>query len=101
MYYIHPATSELYYMCMLLMIAEGATNYADILTFNGRVYNTNREACEGRGLLESDNEWNLLFDEAIVSHPHTSLGNYLLLSCFIVLSVMCVVCLISTGFTLC
>jgi hypothetical protein len=52
---------------MLLMIVKGATNYADIQTFNGRVYNTYREVCEARGLLESDNEWNLLFDEAIVS----------------------------------
>ena len=31
------------------------------------MYNTYREACEARGLLESDNEWILLFDEAIVS----------------------------------
>jgi hypothetical protein len=67
MYYVHPTAGELYYLCMLLMIVKGATNYADIRTFNGRVYNTYREACEARGLLESDNEWNLLFDEAIVS----------------------------------
>ena len=31
------------------------------------MYETFREACEARGLLEGDNEWNLLFDEAIVS----------------------------------
>jgi hypothetical protein len=67
MYYVHPTAGELYYLCMLLMIVKGATNYADIQTFNGRVYNTYREVCEARGLLESDNEWNLLFDEAIVS----------------------------------
>jgi hypothetical protein len=52
---------------MLVMIVKGATNYAGVRTFNGRVYNTYREACEARGLLESDNEWILLFDEAIVS----------------------------------
>ena len=67
MYYVHPTAGELYYLCMLLMIVKGATNYADVRTFNGRVYNTYREACEARGLLESDNEWILLFDEAIVS----------------------------------
>ena len=49
------------------MIVKGATNYADVRTVDGRVYNTYREACEARGLLESDNEWILLFDEAIVS----------------------------------
>jgi hypothetical protein len=67
MYYIHPTVGELYYLRMLLMIVKGATNYADIRTFNGRVYNTYRDASEVRGLLESDNEWHLLFDEAIVS----------------------------------
>jgi hypothetical protein len=67
MYYVHPTAGELYYLRMLLMIVKGATNYADVRTFNGRVYETFRGACEARGLLESDNEWNLLFDEAIVS----------------------------------
>jgi len=67
MYYVHPAAGELYYLRMLLMIIKGATNYPDVRTFNNRVYSTFREACEARGLLESDNEWSLLFDEAIVS----------------------------------
>jgi hypothetical protein len=48
------------------MIVKGATNYADVRTFNSKVYHTFREACDARGLLEGDNEWNLLFDEAIV-----------------------------------
>jgi hypothetical protein len=52
---------------MLLMIVKGATNYADVRTFNGHVYCTFRAACEAHGLLEGDNEWILLFDEAIVS----------------------------------
>jgi hypothetical protein len=67
MYYVHPTAGELYYLRMLLMIVKGAKNYADVRTFDNRVYNTFREACEARGLLEGDNEWNLLFDEAIVS----------------------------------
>jgi len=67
MYYVHPTAGELYYLRILLMIVKGATNYADVRNFDGRVYNTYREACEARGLLESDNEWILLFDEAIVS----------------------------------
>ena len=52
---------------MLLMIVKGATNYADVRTFNNKVYHTFRDACDARGLLEGGNEWNLLFDEAIVS----------------------------------
>jgi hypothetical protein len=64
---VHPAAGELYYLRMLLMIVKGATNYADVRTFNNKVYHTFQEACDARGLLEGDNEWNLLFDEAIVS----------------------------------
>ena len=64
---MHPAAGELYYLCMLLMIVKGATNYADVRTFNNKVYHTFRDACDARGLLEGDNEWNLLFDEVIVS----------------------------------
>jgi hypothetical protein len=62
-YYVHPSAGELYYLCMLLMIIKGARSYDDVRTFNTRVYSTFCEAC---GLLENDNEWNLLFDEAIV-----------------------------------
>lgn len=49
------------------MIVKGAQSYADMRTHNGIVYSTFREACEARGLLEGDNEWYLLFDEAIES----------------------------------
>ena len=67
MYYVHPTAGKLYYLRMLLMIIKGAKNYADIRTFENKVYGTFQAACEARGLFKSDNEWNLLFDEAIVS----------------------------------
>jgi hypothetical protein len=67
MYYMHPASGELYYLRMLLMIVKEATNFADVRTYNGHVHCTFRAACEAHGLLEGDNEWILLFDEAIVS----------------------------------
>lgn len=67
MYYVHPAAGELYYLRMLLMIVKGATSYADIRTYNGVTYETYRETFEARGILEGDNEWHLLFDEAVQS----------------------------------
>ena len=67
MYYVHPTAGELYYLRMLLVIVKGAKNYADIRTFENKVYDTFQEACEARGLLEGDHEWILLFDEAIIS----------------------------------
>jgi hypothetical protein len=66
MYYVHPSVGELYYLCMLLMIVKGERSYDDVRMFNTRVYSTFHEACEKCGLHENDNEWNLLFDEAIV-----------------------------------
>lgn len=67
MYYVSPVSDELYYLQMLLMIVKGAMSYADVRTYDGVVYLTFKQACEARGLLESDNECHLLFDEAIVS----------------------------------
>ncbi|XP_066162009.1 uncharacterized protein [Oryza sativa Japonica Group] len=64
---MHGPCGELYYLRMLLMIVKGAQSYADVRTYDGVVYGTYREACEARGLLEGDNEWHLLFDEAIVT----------------------------------
>lgn len=58
---------------MLLMIVKGAMSYADVRTYDGVVYTTFREACEARGLLESDNEWYLLFDKAIISASSSQL----------------------------
>lgn len=66
-YYVSPTAGELYYLRMLLMIVKGACSYADVRTFNGVTYSTFKEVCEARGLLDSDNEWHLLFDEAILS----------------------------------
>ena len=87
MYYVHPTVGELYYLCMLLMIVKGATSYVDLRTFSGTIYATFREACEARGLLESDNEWSLLFDEAIVSA-----SSHQLRQLFVTVTLHCSVC---------
>jgi hypothetical protein len=84
MYSVHPTPGELYYLHMLLMIVNGSTSYADIRTFNGQVYDTFRAACKERGLLESDNEWKLLFDEAIVS-----MSSYQLRQLFVTVVMFC------------
>ena len=64
-YYVHPSTSELYYLRMLLMLVKGATCYADVRTNNAVVYETFKDACAARGLLGDDNEWYCAFDEAL------------------------------------
>jgi hypothetical protein len=46
------------------MVVKGATNYEDIRTYNGIVYQTFKEACAARGLLSDDKEWYNTFEEA-------------------------------------
>jgi hypothetical protein len=38
--------------------------YIDLRTYNGIIYQTFKEACVARGLLNDDNEWYKTFDEA-------------------------------------
>jgi len=64
LYYVNPTEGERFYLRMLLMIVKGATDYKDIRTYNGTVYQTFKEACAARGLLNDDNEWYKTFDEA-------------------------------------
>jgi hypothetical protein len=87
MYYVHPTAGELYYLRMLLMFVSGAMSFVDMRTFQNTVYKTFREACEARGFLEGDNEWNLLFDEAILSASAFQLRQM-----FITIVVHCPVC---------
>jgi hypothetical protein len=40
LYYVNPMEGERFYLRMLLMVVKGATNYEDIRTYNGIVYQT-------------------------------------------------------------
>ena len=53
-YSVHPASGELFYFRMLLMIVKGAKCYEDVRIYNGIVYSIFREACGSRGLLGDD-----------------------------------------------
>jgi len=64
LYYVHPTEGERFYLRMLLMIVKGATSYVDLRTYNGITYQTFKEACAARGLLNDDNEWYKTFQEA-------------------------------------
>jgi hypothetical protein len=64
-YNVHPTTNELFFLRMLLNVVEGATCFEDLRTYHGTLFNSFKEACEARGLVGNDNEWFLLFDEAI------------------------------------
>jgi hypothetical protein len=63
-YYVNPMKGERFYLRMLLIIVKGAQSYDDIKAYKGIIYNTFKEACAARGLLNNDNEWYWTFSEA-------------------------------------
>ena len=64
MYFASPAQGERFYLRLLLTAVTGATSFLDLYTFDNVVYDTFREACLARGLLESDREWIQCLQEA-------------------------------------
>jgi hypothetical protein len=52
--YAHPGEGERYYLRVLLNHVRGATSFEDLRTVSGTMYSTFREACEKRGLVETD-----------------------------------------------
>lgn len=52
--YANPAEGERYFLRVLLNHVRGATSYENLRTVAGITYSTFREACEKRGLIETD-----------------------------------------------
>lgn len=61
---IHPSAGEKYYMRILLNHVKGAKSYEDIRTVGTVTYQTYKEACFARGLLDGDKEWHEALNEA-------------------------------------
>ena len=66
MYAVSVRDAERFFLRVLLLHVRGATSYESLRTYRGRLYDTNREACLARGLLEDDSEWNNALNEAEV-----------------------------------
>jgi PIF1-like helicase/Helitron helicase-like domain at N-terminus len=63
-YFAVPSEGERYYLRMLLYTVKGPKSFDDLRTYDGRIYSTYKEACMARGLLESDDEWDICLTEA-------------------------------------
>ena len=71
LYSAQPKEGERFYLRVLLLHVPGATSSASLRTYNGQVYETIREACLARGLLENDNVWNdTLLEVVSVGTPY-------------------------------
>ncbi|KAK2464092.1 hypothetical protein APHAL10511_003894 [Amanita phalloides] len=69
MYFASPSPGERFYLRMLLTVVAGAKSFNDLKKFNNVLHHTYKAACEARGLLEDDREWNQCLREA--SHMQT------------------------------
>lgn len=63
-YFSIPSDGERYFLRMLLYNVPGPTSFEDLRAYQGTIYPTFQEACLARGLLESDNEWDMCLAEA-------------------------------------
>ena len=78
--YVHPASGELYFLCMFLNVVKGPRIYKEIKTVDGILYLTFQEACNALGLLDNDRVarcirtsisiGNSASDEAIIHNNH-------------------------------
>ncbi|GFT32790.1 ATP-dependent DNA helicase [Trichonephila clavipes] len=50
---------------MLLHLVRGPTSFIELKIVNGQECQTHREACEARRLLENDNHWDEIMEEAV------------------------------------
>ncbi|XP_074324093.1 uncharacterized protein LOC141661011 [Apium graveolens] len=60
---VHASSGETFYLRMILMHIKGATSFKDLVTVNGIVYNTYKEACDALGLLKDDKQWDVAMTE--------------------------------------
>jgi hypothetical protein len=69
MYFVQPTAGERYYLRMLLCHVPGATGFENLRTVNGIVHPTFQAACQARGLLPGDAEWQRCMQEAVGFAP--------------------------------
>ena len=62
--YIPPNAGEKFYARLILSVVKNLQSFDDLRTVDGILFETIREACLARGLLEDDGEWRRSLDEA-------------------------------------
>ncbi|KAL6574843.1 hypothetical protein OROMI_012128 [Orobanche minor] len=70
LYFVRPGTGDRFYLRLLLNHVRGPRFFEDIRTFDGVVYDTFREVCYARGLLDDDKEYVDGIVEAVIG-PET------------------------------
>ncbi|GBP19400.1 hypothetical protein EVAR_12442_1 [Eumeta japonica] len=66
-YSVHPSQSECFFLRVLLHHVRGPTSFQDLRTVNGVVKETYQAACREIDLLEDDDQWENILQEASIS----------------------------------
>ncbi|GBO12163.1 hypothetical protein AVEN_14835-1 [Araneus ventricosus] len=74
-YTVHPTNSECFHLRFLLHEGQRPMSFTDLRTFDGRVCETYKQACQLRGLLEDVEHWNKALEEAAASRSPKILRN--------------------------
>ena len=82
-YTVHPNNFECFFLRLLLHTVVGPTSFEVLKTVNGQICSTFREACQLRGLLEDDIQWDATLAEAATTQSPARLRNLfaILLTC--------------------
>ncbi|XP_019162491.1 PREDICTED: uncharacterized protein LOC109158985 [Ipomoea nil] len=71
-FYVPPNSGEIFYLRCLLNIVRGPTSFDDIKKVDGVQYNSFRDACYARGLIEDDKEYvDAISEAAVWSSAHS------------------------------
>ncbi|XP_019184988.1 PREDICTED: uncharacterized protein LOC109179967 [Ipomoea nil] len=63
-FYVLPVSGEIFYLRCLLNKVQGPTSFSDIRTVSGVQYESFRDACSARGLVDDDKEYVHAIEEA-------------------------------------
>ncbi|XP_022003565.1 uncharacterized protein LOC110901018 [Helianthus annuus] len=63
-HYVPPSLGDCYFLRILLNHVIGPVSFDDIRTVDGKIYDTFKDACFARGLLDDDNEYIVAVTEA-------------------------------------
>ena len=83
-YTVHPNNFECFFLRLLLHTVRGPTSFEALRMVNNRVCATFREACQLRGLLEDDAQWDATMAEAATVQSPERLRNL-----FVILLITC------------
>jgi hypothetical protein len=75
MYFVHLATSERFFLCLLLIVVLGATSFKHLQTIDNIEHPTFQAAYVAVGLLQDDVEWDTCMRETCINQDAERLRN--------------------------